>query len=88
MKAAQLNVTEKKNSNRRLDPRLEYGSGILFQSKGDKPIKLPWIIQGGMGTGVSNWQQVRQVFTYRVFEVVYGTALNELIDNLKDSLEV
>ena len=59
MKAAQLNVTEKKNSNRRLDPRLEYGSGILFQSKGDKPIKLPWIIQGGMGTGVSNWQQVR-----------------------------
>ena len=31
MKAAESNVAEKKNSNRQLDSRLEYGSGIPFQ---------------------------------------------------------
>ena len=41
-----------------------------------------------MGTGVSNWKQAREVFTYGAFGVVYGTALNELMDNLKYSLEV
>lgn len=56
--------------------------------KGNKPIELSRIIWGEAGTGVSNWQQAREVFTHGAFRVVYGTAVNELMDNIQYSLEV
>ncbi|MBT5927169.1 MAG: hypothetical protein HOH33_11165, partial [Verrucomicrobia bacterium] len=79
MKAVLIDSNYKSNPPKSNDNGSDFVREIQNQNNQNTPKKLPTIIQGGMGVGISNWKLARTVSIHGQFGVVSGTALDELL---------
>ena len=69
--------TERFAGSPQMTPVIPADSGENYCS--EAPMRLPRIIQGGMGVGISNWRLARAVSRLGQLGVVSGTALDQIL---------